>query len=109
MPHPEQTIKNWIVVGFVFTGIYALFALYFFSKARRTEDYLFAWAVLIITLLFLIGVLSARSGNYSATRVCWLIGGILGIPLGLVMVVGSSKIKKASQELLAAAAQPLPH
>jgi len=50
--------------------------------------------VLVTGVLFALGSLLALEEQYSGARVLWLIGGILGFPLGSVMIFGAGQLKK---------------
>ncbi len=82
--------KSFIIVGFIFTAIYLFVGIYEFSIEAA---FLGAWCV-IISVLFFIGTILVMQDQYSVARVLWLIGGIMGIPLGIVMIVQSNRLKQ---------------
>jgi hypothetical protein len=82
--------KSFIIIGFIFTAIYLFAGIYELSIEAA---FLGVWC-LIITVLFFIGTILVMQNQYSVTRILWLIGGIMGIPLGFVMIAQSSRLKK---------------
>jgi len=87
-----QTVKIWVIVGFAFS-------LFYFILSSEVSSGILTFSVVTCGLLFGVGSLLIIINNFSAGRICWLIGGILGLPLGLVMVVGANvcnKIMKAA-------------
>jgi hypothetical protein len=86
---------TWVIVGFVFAGIYLLVGILQF--ARQPDLYKIVGPLaLVIGVLLALGSLLALQQQYSSARVLWLIGGILGLPLGLVMIIGAGQLKKLS-------------
>lgn len=101
----EATIRSWVIVGFGFAGLYTLLAVLGFADAIRISPAV-NWSVSIAALLFWIGILFAVIGQYSVARVFLLIGGILGLPLSVVMIIAGKRIELAGQAL-ARAKEPL--
>ena len=108
-PDLARSIKTWIFVGCAFSLFYLAFAVYEFGKDaplghghvyadvldRPVMGQVYGLAGLLTSALIGTGSLLAHRHQYSHARVCWLIGGILGLPLGIVMLIAARKIKKA--------------
>jgi len=90
-----KAVKIWAVVGFVFAALYLAIAIFAFTSHPENYEVIGALGVIICVLQGIGGVL-ALTRNYSAARVLMIIGGILGFPLGMVMVAGGNSIKKAT-------------
>jgi len=89
----EKKIRTWTIVGFVFSAIYFFVAILQFA-IRST---FIGIACLVIGALFALGSIFALKREYFLTRRLYLIGGILGLPLGLVMIMASSIIKRTEE------------
>jgi hypothetical protein len=98
-------IKTWVIVGFGFAGLYTLLAVLGFADAIRISPAV-NWSVSITALLFWIGILFAVIRQYSVARVFFLIGGILGLPLSVPMIIAGKRLELAGQAL-ARAEEPL--
>ncbi len=81
---------GFIIVGFIFTAIYLIAGIYELSIEAA---FIGVWCI-IITVLFFIGTILVMQNQYSVARILWLIGGIMGIPLGIVMIVQSNRLKQ---------------
>jgi len=90
-----KSVRTWAIVGFVFAGIYLLVGILQFFREPAAYK-LIGILVLVLCVLFALGSLLALEQQYSSARVLWLIGGILGLPLGLVMIIGAGQLKKIS-------------
>jgi len=90
-----KSVRTWAIVGFVFAGIYLLVGILFLLR-QPTADKFIGIVALVIGVLFALGSLLALEQQYSGARVLWTIGGILGLPLGLVMISGAGQLKKLS-------------
>jgi hypothetical protein len=90
-----KSARTWVIVGFVFAGFYLLVGIFFLLRGPATDKYI-GIVALVIGVLFAFGSLLALEQQYAAARVLWLIGGILGLPLGLVMVGGAGRLKEVS-------------
>jgi len=97
-----SSAKGWTIAGWVFAALYAVIGIFQFGKGDTISTAVGVSAVLTAAL-FAIGAMLAGKANYGGAKVCWIIGGILGLPLGLVMLIGGIKIGKAGQ----AAPQPV--
>lgn len=105
----KATIKAWAIVGFVFAAIYTVLAVWGFAGDLFTNVAL-SWSVLITGILFWGGSVFALQKQYSTARICFLIGGILGLPLAVPMIIGGKRIQLAGQALArseAAESEPL--
>ena len=89
----EKKIRTWTIVGFVFSAIYFFVAILQFAM-RST---FIGIACSVIGALFALGSIFALKREYFLTRRLYLIGGILGLPLGLVMIMASSIIKQTEE------------
>ena len=92
-----NSVGTWAcaIVGFVLAGLYLVAAIYLLSS-HPVLDKLIGIFVLVLCVLFALGSLLALQQQYSSARVLWLIGGILGLPLGLVMIIAASHMNKMS-------------
>jgi hypothetical protein len=90
-----KAVKIWAVVGFVFAALYLAIAIFAFTSHPENYEVIGALGLTICVLQGMGGVL-ALTRNYSAARALMIIGGILGFPLGMVMVAGGNSIKKAT-------------
>lgn len=90
-----KAVKIWAVVGFVFAALYLAIAIFAFTSHPNNYELLGPLVVIIGVLVGMGSVLTLRR-NYSAARILMLIGGILALPLGLVMIAGGNSIKKAT-------------
>lgn len=107
MNSPEQTIKTWTVVGWIFAAIYFMLSLWYHSQTTPISGGMCV-GMLIIAVLFVIGSLLARSRIFGGAFGCYLAGGILGFPLGLVMIIAAVKVRKAGAVLQAPPPPPVP-
>lgn len=90
---PEKCTRQAMVGGFVFAGIYVLAGIFLLSRSGDNE--VVGVFCLLDAGLFLFGSILALTGKHSPARVIWLIAGILGLPLGLVMVVLANRMNAA--------------
>jgi hypothetical protein len=90
-----KAVKIWAVVGFVFAALYLALAIFAITSHPENYEVIAALGLTICVLQGMGGVL-ALTRNYSAARILMIIGGILGFPLGMVMVAGGNSIKKAT-------------
>ena len=90
-----KAVKIWAVVGFVFAALYLAIAIFAFTSHPENYEVIGALGLTICVLQGM-GSILALMRKYSAARILMIIGGILGFPLGLVMVAGGNCIKKAT-------------
>jgi hypothetical protein len=90
-----KNLKIWVIVGFVFSLLYLVLAIYEFTAKPEVYEFV-GTAGVVNCLLFGVGCLLVIMKKFSGARVCWLIGGIIGLPFGLVMIIGSGQVKKAA-------------
>ena len=95
MNTPEHTIRRWTIVGVVFAILYSVIAV----VSLAGDNGLLGWIVLVVAILYWIGTALAATRQYSAARVVLIIGGIVALPLGIVMIIAGNKIAKAGKEL----------
>ena len=89
----KKRIKTWTIVGFVFSAIY-----FFIAILEFIEGFTFLGiACIVIGLLIASGSIFALKRDYFLTRRFYLIGGILSLPLGLVMIIASNIIKRTEE------------
>jgi len=88
-----KSVKSWAVVGFVFAGIYLLAAFVNFSMGAKAYQWI-GFLALGVALLLGVGSLLALNQQYSWARVLLLIGGVIGLPLGFVMIAAANHMKK---------------
>lgn len=100
----EATIRSWVIVGLAFSVLYTLLAVWGFIGGIFKYPAV-SWSTLIIGILFWAGTFLAVKRQYSTARVFFLIGGILGLPLSVVMIIAGKRIELAGQAL-AQAEQP---
>lgn len=96
-----KSVKTWAVVGFVFAGIYLLAAFVSFSMGAKAYQWI-GFLVLIIGLLLGTGSVLALKQQYSLASLLLLIGGVMGLPLGIVMIAAAGQIRKTHLALPAA-------
>lgn len=101
----KSRIKTWVIVGIAFATVYTLLAVAGFVDVISISLAV-NWSVSITALLFWIGILFAVTGQYSAARIFFLIGGILGLPLSVPMIIAGKRLELAGQAL-ARAEQPV--
>ena len=94
----KATIKAWVIVGLAFSVVYTLLAAWGFVDDIFKSSAVH-WSVSITGILLWIGTLLAVTGQYSAARVFFLIGGILGLPLSVPMIIGGKRIQLAGQAI----------
>jgi hypothetical protein len=88
-----QDIKGWVTTVWAFVAIYVLIGAAQFAVQRGV----FGTIIFIIAVLFAAGGYLATQGNYSAAKILLIVGGILGIPLGIVMIIAGVKIGQATK------------
>ena len=91
LPDPKKRARQAMIGGLVFAGIYLYFGIYFQSNHKE----FLGWFAIFNAVLFLLGSVLVLNGKHSPARVLWLIAGILGIPLGLVMIVLANRMAMA--------------
>ena len=89
-----ESVKGWVITGWVFTALYAVIGFWQLSLGEGLST-LVGISALVTAALFGSGAMMAGKGNYGGAKVCWIIGGILGLPLGLVMLIAGIKAGKA--------------
>lgn len=77
--------SDWVFVGWVNVALCLLAALLFF-QVRRTRSLIVAWGVMIWSILFLLGPVSI-----------WLFSGTMPISFGVISVVTSIMLIRASR------------
>jgi len=97
-----RTARIWGIVGLGFAGLYLLLANFVSSddtyRSPDVEDQLHVALIVILVIVgvFFVGGILALIGRYRGARVCFIVGGILGMPLGLIMVFAGVKAMKAA-------------
>ena len=89
-------IKGFIIIGFIMTATYLIAGIH---ELRIGATFLGVWCI-IITVLFFIGTILVMQNQYSVARILWLIGGIMGIPLGIVMIAQSNSTHNGMEEMI---------
>ena len=85
----------WAVIGLLFTVFFMAFGFFTMSTSKiYVEPYeshlrILGYSYLGIAVFLLIGTLMAFNKNYSAARTSYMFGGVLSLPLGIVMILAS--------------------
>jgi len=82
-------MKGWFITGVVVTIFYFVFGIAQLGAGRP----LFVWS-LLVAIIALIGIIQYTRCCYRATKTLWVISGIMGIPLGILLIVAGVKIGK---------------
>ena len=93
VPDPEKCARQAMIGGFVFTAIYVLAGIFLLSG--DSDNQMIGYFCFLDAGLFLFGSFLALTRNHSPARAIWLIAGILGFPLGLVMVGLANRMNAA--------------
>jgi hypothetical protein len=101
----RKAIRRATVAGFVMCAVYLLLGVFLLQP--ENDNAIVACVVLGVAALFFVGGILAINQNTSGARVCWLIGGFVGLPLGLVMVAFANLMKAAITKAEAEALEPL--
>lgn len=108
MNSPRSTLRNWTVTAFVFAVLYSIIAVVVAMAPAETategepSSGLMAAVVVAIAAFLWLGAFCAATQLYSAARVLLIIGGVLGFPLGVVMILAGLRIGKAGRAVEAA-------
>lgn len=89
----QKAVRTSAVVGLVFTAVYLYIGIQQLTSHAPLSSAI-GVACLLDATLFAVGSACALKTAYSAARVCYLIGGIMGLPLGLVMIFQGIRIKR---------------
>ena len=101
----KATIRAWIIVGFAFAALYTLLAVGGFL-GYVFDNPAFSWSTLITGMLFWTGIVLTVTKQYPTARVFFLIGGILGLPLSVPMIIGGKRIQLAGRAITRAENPP---
>ena len=101
----QKAIKRATVAGFVMCAVYLLLGVFLVQPENDTA--IVGYVAFGIAALWFVGSILAVNQNTSGARVCWLIGGFVGIPLGLVMVAFANLMKGAVTKAEAEAQEPV--
>jgi hypothetical protein len=82
-------MKGWFITGVVVTVFYFVFGI----AQLAAERPLFVWS-LLVAIISLIGIIQYARHHYRATKICWITSGIMGIPLGILLIIAGVKIGK---------------
>jgi len=93
----EYKPTGWIIAGWIFTLIYCVIGLWQLNNGRGFLHVPVGISALVTAALFGAGAYLAGQNNFKPAKICWIIGGILGLPLGLVMLIGGIKLGKQVQ------------
>ncbi|HXE74906.1 MAG TPA: YIP1 family protein [Candidatus Xenobia bacterium] len=104
-PAVPGRVKTWAYVAAGFAVFYLLVAIQQFWSRPFLYRVVGPFCLLICVLLAL-GCFLALNGQYKRARIALMIGGILGLPLGIVMLIAASKIGKAALEMPAVSVSP---
>ena len=101
MSAPDK-IKGWVITAWVFAALYLIIGLYGLSKGPSyvgpipvLRHVILSVFVFSCVALFGIGAMYASEGEYKTAKVLMIIGGIIALPLGVVMIIAGVKIGKA--------------
>jgi hypothetical protein len=95
MADPKKRLHAWIIVASVWSAFQTFlgFARLLFADEKSAPIY---WVFFALATPAWAGVVLAIRGHYSAARVLLWIGGILGLPLGLILIRAGNRIKQAA-------------
>jgi protein-S-isoprenylcysteine O-methyltransferase Ste14 len=102
MESSRRTLRTWTGVAVGFALLYSAIALVVLANTGQEVGQVsppLGAIVAVIAVLFWFGVMFAASGMYGAARVVLVMGGILGFPLGMVMVAAGRKIRDSGNAL----------
>lgn len=94
-PRVQAKIAPWAYVGFGLAALYLIVAVY---ELTGPSVFLGLWCI-VVAVFSGLGGIQLRKENYDSTCLSWRIAGIMGLPLGLVLLIGCGfitvTIKKA--------------
>lgn len=102
----DKKARVWAIFGFVFAIVYFIIGIDTKLEGLKIpvfhsvfpfayKDITWIWIFYIfIGLMFAIGGVSIILKEYSKARVLYFIGGIVGLPLGIVMMFAAGMLKK---------------
>lgn len=86
-------MKGWFISSVILTIVYYVFGIF----QVGAESPLCIWTFLI-SIVSLIGIIYYKRGNYKATKMFFIISGIMGIPFGILLIIAGIKINKLAKE-----------
>ncbi|MDI1337931.1 MAG: hypothetical protein PSU94_17255 [Lacunisphaera sp.] len=103
----ENKPKAWIITGWVFSALYVIIGFSQLGGSGPLHTPV-GISALICAALFGIGAYYLGQNNAKSAKICWIVGGILGLPLGLVMLIGGLKLGKTAPVEPASRPSPVP-
>jgi hypothetical protein len=97
---PTEIADQWASVGKYFSAIYMAVAA--LQLAARSPSHIIMGSCLAIAVVLGLASYFASQGSYGPARAFFLIGGIMGLPLGIVMLVAASKMAAAGRTMATA-------
>ena len=90
----QKKFTKWIITGF----IYSIILLLVIANTAYTKPNYYVillasyWATFFLVF---VGSVLLILKKHKVTMILWMIGGILSLPLGVLIIVGSNKIRKS--------------
>jgi len=88
-----ETIRMWTMVLAI---VYTVLALVFVAAGGGG---VLVVSLALVAVLLWAGFGLTKSGSYGPARICLIVAGILGLPLGVVAIIAGINIKKAGDEM----------
>jgi hypothetical protein len=88
----RESFQGWLTTSYVFAALYALI-----GAAGFSYDQFLGGVALVCAALYGLGGVIAAFGSYRTAQVVLTIGGILALPLGIVMIIAGAKIGEGAQ------------
>jgi len=89
----EKRLYAWIIVASAWATLLTLIGFLSLVLADQNSSPIY-WGIFAVATPAWIGVVLALEGRYSAAKVLLWIGGILGLPLGLILIRAGTRIKQ---------------
>lgn len=84
----------WFVIGIVMTVVYLIAGFGLWNAGINSSIWFF-----LIAFLSIIGIIQYYRGRYEVTKVLWRISGVMGFPLGILLIVAGTQVGKLAAKV----------
>ncbi len=93
----QKDINKWVITGFFYSLLILLAIANTLFTKKESFIVFFVFYSIIFILVFLGNILLVNK-KFKTGTTFWLIGGIISLPLGVLMIIGAMNIKKKLKE-----------
>jgi hypothetical protein len=93
----QKDINKWVITGFIYSLLILLAIANTLFTKKESFIVFFVFYSIIFIFVFLGNILLVNK-KFKAGTIFWLIGGIISLPLGVLMIIGAMNIKKKLKE-----------